>query len=73
MGRNASFSATFFWFAEGSDISSAYLPILILLVAFLKFIGIGTQFMELKHANSFWLILFSFFIVIFCGLVWFVI
>jgi heme/copper-type cytochrome/quinol oxidase subunit 4 len=62
-----------FWLAEGSNIDSKKLALVILGVALVKFMGIGFQFMELKKAHFAWKFLFSFFILVEVMLVWIVV
>ena len=59
-----------FWIAEGSDINSGLVTLLILGVALVKFLGIGFQFMELKNAHLTWKVLFSIFILTEIILIW---
>ena len=54
-----------FWFAEGSTVKIPGLLFIILGVALIKFLGIGFQFMELKHAHLIWKFSFTSFILLF--------
>jgi hypothetical protein len=54
-----------FWLAEESSIHIPGLIFIILGVALVKFLGIGFQFMELKHAHLIWRFSFTSFILLF--------
>ena len=48
-----------------STQSYAFIPIIILLFASFKFLGVAFDFMELKKANTFWKVVLISFLVLF--------
>lgn len=52
---------------SGSGISTGVV-IAIVLISIIKFIAVGFEFMELKHAHSFWKVLFVIYSVFMGGL-----
>lgn len=61
-----------FYFSE-SSFTGFQLALVIMGIVFIKFVGIGFQFMELKDANTGWKVLFVGFIFIFSLLVVFIV
>ena len=53
------------FYSSESTFSGIKLAFLIMGIVFIKFIGIGFQFMELKKAHIAWKLLFTGFIVLF--------
>ena len=53
-----------------SNLAMKYVAIIILGLAFLKFIGVAFFFMELKKANVFWRILLVGFLALLLTVVW---
>ncbi len=57
-----------YYFAE-SWLPKRSLILLLLLITSVKFLGVGFQFMELKHAHSFWKTAFLTLLTLYIGLV----